>query len=190
MASAYLESLGYDPLPFYREPPESPFSTPKLAEEYPLILTTGGRSPNYFHSEYRQIPILRQKEPEPLVQIHPETARKLDIKEGDWVWIESPRGRIRQKAALSQGIDARVVNVQHGWWFPEKKSPEYGVWESNANMLTNNGPPYDPAMGTYQLRAMLCKIYPAAAEDMKTNSQNNEPTEIGDSQDMNIEFDI
>ena len=44
-----------------------------------------------------------------------------------------------------------MVNVQHGWWFPEDPGPEYGVWKSNANVLTNNGPPYDPAMGTYQL---------------------------------------
>ena len=26
---------------------------------------------------------------------------------------------------------------------------------------TNNGPPYDPALGTYQLRAMLCRVYKA-----------------------------
>ncbi len=190
LASSYLESLGYDPLPFYQEPPESPFSTPKLAEKYPLILITGGRSLYYFQSEYRQIPSLRQKEPEPRVQIHPETARKLDIQEGDWVWIESLRGRIRQKAALTQGIDPRVVNVQHGWWFPEKKPPEYGVWESNANILTNNGPPYDPAMGTYQLRALLCKIYPAVAENVRINSQNSEPMDNRDIEDMNVEFDI
>ena len=31
-----LEKMGYDPLPFYEEPPESPLSRPDLAEEYPL----------------------------------------------------------------------------------------------------------------------------------------------------------
>ena len=34
--STRLEQLGYDPLPHYREPPESPLSTPELAREYPL----------------------------------------------------------------------------------------------------------------------------------------------------------
>jgi hypothetical protein len=24
--------------------------------------------------------------------------------------------------------------------------------------LTDNAPPYDPAMGTYQLRALLCRV--------------------------------
>lgn len=35
---------------------------------------------------------------------------------------------------------------------------EYGIWESNANVLTDNHPPYDPQMGTYQLRGLLCRF--------------------------------
>ena len=160
LASSYLEALGYDPLPFYVEPPESPMSTPELAEEFPLILTTGGRSQYFFHSEYRQLPSLRRRHRDPMVEIHPETAQRYGIGADDWVWIESPRGRIRQKARLTDGIDPRVVHVEHGWWFPEEASPDHGVWRSNANLLTNGGPPYDPAMGTYQLRALLCRIGP------------------------------
>lgn len=156
--SSILEKLGYDPLPHYVEPPESPISTPELAKEYPLILTTGGRVPGYFHSEGRQIPRLRNIHPYPRVEIHPKTAQKLHIMEGDWVLIETPRGRIRQRAKLTHGINPRVVHVEHGWWFPEKPGPEHGVWESNANVLTSNNPPYDPAMGTYQLRALLCRV--------------------------------
>ncbi|MFC1968261.1 molybdopterin-dependent oxidoreductase [Chloroflexota bacterium] len=48
-----LERLGLDPLPVYKEPPESPVSTPELAESFPLVLTTGYRSPLFFHSQYR-----------------------------------------------------------------------------------------------------------------------------------------
>ena len=165
LASSYLEALGYDPLPSYVEPPESPMSTPELAEEFPLILTTGGRSQYFFHSEYRQLPSLRRRHHDPMVEIHPETAQRYGIGADDWVWIESPRGRIRQKARLTDGIDPRVVHVEHGWWFPEDKSPDHGVWRSNANLLTNGGPPYDPAMGTYQLRALLCRIGPVKDEE-------------------------
>lgn len=156
--SSILEKLGYDPLPHYKEPPESPVSTPELAREYPLILITGGRTPCFFHSEGRQIPSLRKLHPDPIVEIHPETAKELGIKDDDWVLIETPRGRIKQRAKLTDGIHPKVVHVEHGWWFPEKPAPDHGVWESNANLLTNNGPPYDPAMGTYQLRALLCRI--------------------------------
>src|SRR5262249_38183038 len=38
-----FEQLGYAPLPYYEEPPESPRRTPKTAARYPLVLTTGGR---------------------------------------------------------------------------------------------------------------------------------------------------
>jgi thiosulfate reductase/polysulfide reductase chain A len=157
--SSMMEKLAYDPLPHYEEPPESPNSTPELAKEYPLILTTAGRTLYFFHSEYRQIPFLRRRHPDPLVEIHPETAKKLKIEEGDWVWIETARGRIKQKAKLTYRIDPRVVAVDHAWWFPEKAGPEHGVWESNADVLTSSDPPYDPASGTYQLRALLCKVY-------------------------------
>ncbi|MCP4752784.1 MAG: molybdopterin-dependent oxidoreductase [Proteobacteria bacterium] len=158
LASSYLENLGYDPLPYYVEPPESPISTPELAREYPLVLTTGGRLKYFFCSEFRQVPSLRKKHPDPLVELHPETAEGHGIQEGDWVWIETRRGQIQQKAKITMDIDPRVINVQYGWWFPEETPPEYGVWKSNANVLTSNEPPYDPAMGTYQLRALLCRI--------------------------------
>jgi len=159
LASSYMEKLGYDPLPYYEEPPESPISTPDVAAKFPYILITGRRVQYYFASEFRQISSLRKHHPDPLVEINPETARRHNIRDGDWVWIESPRGRIQHKAFLTDGIDPRVVSVEHGWWFPEEKRPEYGVWKSNANVLTSNAPPYDPAMGTYQQRALLCTIY-------------------------------
>ena len=61
---------------------------------------------------------------------------------------------------MTTGIDPRVIDAEHGWWFPEEPAPDYGVWKSNVNLLTDNQPPYDPAMGTYQLRALLCRVSP------------------------------
>jgi anaerobic selenocysteine-containing dehydrogenase len=156
--STVMEGLGYDPLPSHREPNESPFSTPELAEEYPFILSTGGREPYYFHSQYRQVPWLRERQPYPIVQLHPSTAGGLGIQDGDWVWIETPRGRIRQVARLFPGMDPRVVMAQASWWYPEDPGPDHGLWKSNANVLTSNDPPYDPAMGSTTFRALLCRI--------------------------------
>ena len=153
-----LEEWGYDPLPYYTEPPETPYSRPDLLDEYPLVLTTGGRTVYYFCTENRQMPSLRSKHPFPLVDMHPDTAEKYGIEDGDWVFIETERGRITQKANVTDGIDPRVINCEYGWWYPEVKTPDHGVWESNVNVLTPMAPPYDPAMGTYALRAFLCKI--------------------------------
>ena len=163
--STFLERLGYDPLPGYREPPESPYSTPELYKKFPYILITGRRLPGFFHSENRQVPWLRELHHDPVVEIHPETAKKEGIKEGDWVFIESPRGRVRQRARLFSGMDPRVVSAEHAWWFPEKKDPGHGWDESNINILTSNAyEDCDPAMGATHIRTLLCRIYPEAKE--------------------------
>jgi anaerobic selenocysteine-containing dehydrogenase len=158
--STVLEKMGYDPLPQFREPPESPVSTPDLYEKYPYILITGARQPGFFHTENRQVPWLRELQPDPLVEIHPDTAARKGIREGDWVIIESLRGRVRQRARLFSGMDPRIVSAQHGWWFPEKKDPAHGWDESNINILTDNAyESMDPAMGATSIRTLLCRIY-------------------------------
>ena len=72
--STIFEGCGLDPLPYFEEPPESPVSTPELTEEFPLVLTTGARVRAYFHSEHRQVQSLRKMNPDPLMEIHPDTA--------------------------------------------------------------------------------------------------------------------
>ena len=153
-----LARLGYDPLPTFKEPPETPVSNPELAKEFPYVLITGARRLEFLHSEHRQIESLRRRRPDPHVEIHTLTAGRHGIKCEDWVTVSSPRGSIRMKALVTDDIHPDVVSVEHGWWFPEKEGPLYGVFESNANVLTNNMPPYDPAFGSYQLRGLLCKI--------------------------------
>ncbi len=163
--STLLEKWGYDPLPQFREPPESPYSTPELFKEHPYILITGRRQPGFFHSENRQLPWLRELHRDPIVEIHPETAEKEGIEEGDWVIIESLRGKVRQRAKLFAGMDPRIVSAEHGWWFPEKKDPLHGWDESNINILTDNAyETCDPAMGATNVRTLLCKIYPENRE--------------------------
>ena len=93
--STVLEKWGQDPLPKYTEIPESPVSRPDLLEDYPYILNAGLRTPTFFHSANRNIPWLREIRPDPIVEIHPETAAKHGIEEGDWVYITSPRGRAK-----------------------------------------------------------------------------------------------
>ena len=151
--SQQLKEWEYDPLPSYQDLPESP-----LLKEYPLIFTSA-KDPFYFHSAYRNISSLRKLSPEPIVLIHPDTAAHLGVDEGDWVSVETKQGTIRQKAKLNTEIDPRVVVISFGWWFPERNDLELSGWkESNLNILTNNDPPYDPAIGSTSLRAVPCRI--------------------------------
>jgi thiosulfate reductase/polysulfide reductase chain A len=161
--STILEKMGYDPLPDYYEPKESPISNPGVAKDYPLMLITGGRFRPYFHSEHRQIESMRERRPQPHVQIHPETAKRIDIANGDWVWIETLRGRVRQRCVYFNGIHPQVVHAEHGWWFPELPGEEpwlAGVWESNVNVVTDDDPHRcNLRSGGWPLRTALCKVY-------------------------------
>jgi len=159
--SSLCEQWGYEPLPIYHEPEETPVSAPELVNEYPLILTSTHEA-NYVHSQDRYLEGLRKHKPNPLVVIHPETAGRLGISEGDQVFIENKRGRIKQIATLSEGVDQRVVSVGYCWWFPERGiSQMYGWDEANINILTDDSPPYSPEMGSPKMRGFLCKVYKA-----------------------------
>ena len=163
--STVLEKWGHDPLPKYTEIPESPVSRPDLLEDYPYILNAGLRTPTFFHSANRNIPWLREIRPDPIVEIHPDTAKKHGIEEGEWVYITSPRGRAKERAKLNDGIDPQVIVAEHGWWFPEVKDPGHGWDTANINILTDNShESMDPVMGATNLRVLLCNISPCEDE--------------------------
>jgi anaerobic selenocysteine-containing dehydrogenase len=159
--STLLEKWGYDPLPAYHEPPESTRSTPQRLKKYPYTLITGRRIPGFFHTENRHLPWMRGLQRDPVVEIHPDTAAKEGIREGDWVVIESLRGKIRQRAKFFKGLRPEVISAEHAWWFPEEKE-NHGDWESsNVNMLIDNSyDNCDPAMGATHIRSLLCRVYP------------------------------
>jgi len=144
--SSLLKRLSYDPLPYYEEPSESPYSNPDLAKKYPFILTTGGRVIYYRHTEMRNIPSLRKNAPEPLADLNPITAKELSIRDGDYIIVESPRGSIEIKARLTEGIHPRVIQICPGW-----------EGKANVNYLTDNKN-CSPIVGTTPLRGLLCNI--------------------------------
>ena len=77
------------------------------------------------------------------------------------MFIETRRGRITQKARVTDKMKPGVVNCQIGWWLPEEQTlPYFGAFAVGANVLTTMDPPFDPCMGTYQLRGLLCRIAP------------------------------
>lgn len=151
--SENLKALGLSPLPTFQmpEPPDP---------EYPLLLTSA-KEPPYLHSEGRNINALRSMKPEPTLEIHPETAAEARLKEGEWAWIETPWGKIRQRVKLREDLPKGVVFASYGWWFPEKGERElYGWDEANLNLVLPSDPPYDRAMGSLRLRGVPCKVYP------------------------------
>ena len=165
-----FEKIGPFTLPTYTEPPESPVAQPERAEEYPYIMTTGRRIPVYFHSEHRQLPWCRELWPAPRVEINPADAEELGIEQGDWVWIETERNKIRQVADLYYGIAPGTINCEHQWWMPEFKGAMKGLDLVNVNTLVNKDL-RDPLCGSSYARAYNVKVYKATPE----NSPNGNP---------------
>ncbi len=146
-----FEKNGYDPLPHYREPAESPLSQPDLAREYPLICMNGIKSVLYSHTQFRTLSLLRDILPEPWVELHPEKAAELGIAEGDRVLMTSPRGQVRLKAKISAGVSApNVVFSTYGWGQAYVGGPV-------TNYLSP-GDPRDPISGSTGSHAFLCRI--------------------------------
>lgn len=163
LVSSVLQELGYPAMPTYISPAENEIDDPELAQEYPLVLTTGYGVMPFHHSEHFQIKELRFLRHAPHVQINPATAAELGIQDNEWVWIETKRGRIKQKAELTQAVHPRVVVTQRGWWYPERGviEPDLGgCLESNTNVLTSTADEHcDPIGGSWANRGLLCKVY-------------------------------
>ncbi len=159
--STLFEAWGEDPLPYYEEPRYSQISRPEWAEMYPLMLTTGARKFTSFHSEHRQLKTMREIDPWPVIEINPETAAQLGIKEGDWMAVENLFGMAKGVANVTPIIDPRVVHMTHGWWYPEQDGEEpnlFGVWKSNCNQLV---PHFETGILGFggPFKSVMCKAY-------------------------------
>jgi len=153
-------SRDYQPLPYFLEPSESPLAKDGLARDFPLVMTSG-RVPMYHHNTLRNIPWLRELYPVPELLVSPADGEQYGVLNGDWVWIESLRGKIRAKACLTEAIMPGVVFMER-FWFPETLNTKTHGWqEMNVNVLTKADAPFNDVVGTYTLRGFLVKIYKA-----------------------------
>jgi len=152
---------GLDPLPFYTEPPQSRVSTPELHAKYPLIMITGGRSQLYFHAEHRNIPWLREKMPDPIVEVHPDTARQFGVQDGEWVYLENDMGRVKRKVQTTRRVRPEHVHTLHGWWLPETDGTApnlFGVWDYQINKLIPGPQSSKSGFGGGQYKTTLCRL--------------------------------
>jgi anaerobic selenocysteine-containing dehydrogenase len=152
---------GLPPLPEYVEPAWSPLSRPDLAARFPLVLTNAKR-PQYMHSQHRGLPSLRKVAPNPTAEIHPETAERFGVADREWIVVETPSGRVRVQAHVTDAILPGVVCCSHGWWeaCPELGLPGFDPFSeagANQNLLVLNDQ-RDPVSGGTPHRSTLCRI--------------------------------
>lgn len=150
-------------MPVFEEPASGPNGNVDM-NEYPIILTTGRRIPVYFHSEHRQLPWCRELWPAPRLELNPADAEELGLEHGDWAWIETQWGKVRQKVDLYHGIAKGWANAEHAWWFPELPAPTHGFQLSNIECIWD---PYgqDKFIGSSHMRGVPVKIYKATEDN-------------------------
>lgn len=150
------EKSGLNPLPTWNGPPEPE------ALDYPLLLT-GHKSRYFFCSDHRQIGSLTEREPEPTVHLHPDTGAGSGVAAGDMVWVETPYGRVRLRAKVTEDVRPGVLSVVHGWWRPELGGENRASWETvSLNVLTSSRR-LNKAMGTPNLRGLPARLTKADA---------------------------
>lgn len=98
----------------YMDPPESP------DKEFPMWLSTG-RVLEHWHSGTMtmRVPELYRAVPEALCYVHPEDAKNFKVKQGDLVWIESRRGKIKARID-ERGRNRPPRGLVYVPWFDEK----------------------------------------------------------------------
>ena len=115
-------------------------------EEYPLILTSGRVVYQYLSgNQTRRIGFLVQQCPEPYVEIHPETAMKLKINDGERVRVVSRRGEGVFPARVVRTIRPDTIFIPYHW------GEQLAV-----NQLTN--PALDPTSKIPEFKACAARI--------------------------------
>jgi anaerobic selenocysteine-containing dehydrogenase len=137
--------------------------TPEIAVDFPLVLTNAKRG-YFLHSQHRGIASLRRHNPEPTIEIHPETAAQYGVADGARVALETPKGGIRVTAKHTETIVPGVVCANHGWWeaceeLGLNKLDPFGETGANVNLLVHNDV-RDPISGGVPHRSALCRLRP------------------------------
>ena len=132
--SQQMSQLGLSPLPYFKEVASSRFEKEDF-ENYPLVLTNF-KEGAYMLSGYRDIQAMRKRKPEAVVEIHPDTAAKYGLKNGDMIYIESRKGRIQQRLKAASYIHPEVVMAAFGWSDIDENTNQYNWRKNNLNILT------------------------------------------------------
>jgi formate dehydrogenase (coenzyme F420) alpha subunit len=137
--SETMAQFGYKPLPTPKAP-----SGPEVSAEYPLLLIHGGRQLEYLASRGRDVTRLQKMAPEPLADLHVDTAARYTLKDGDMAVVETKRGSIEIKVRASEDITPGVISISHGWA------------GANVNILTDYTS-VDPISG-FPAKAQPCRV--------------------------------
>ena len=98
----------------YWEPPHEASHENSLYKKYPFMIISD-HVKFRTHTQWWDVPVLKELDPEPLLKINPADAKKHGIKTGDKVKIYNDRGFVVMKAAVNGGCQPGVLTAPKGW---------------------------------------------------------------------------
>ena len=142
-ASAYLKGLGFEEIAQYK----SPAYLNKPDSEYPYVMITGARTVLYYLSRNHNFSRFQTAQPAPYVEMHPDDAKKLRLKDGDSVRVTSRIGslEIKVRVMAENEILPGTIQITHGWK------------EANVNLITHDDI-FDPIDGFPLMKSVEVKI--------------------------------
>ena len=100
------------------EPPTEAWDDNPLREKYPISCYQAHEKWRV-HSGFAWAPWLKELDPEPVVKLSKVDAEKRGIKPGDTVRVFNDRGHVVVKARIDNGLRPGVMNIPHGWEYPQ-----------------------------------------------------------------------
>jgi len=175
-----------DPLPFYHETLESNLVDTR---EYPLNAVTQ-RPMAMYHSWDSQNAWLRQIHTYNYLYMSPKLGEAQGFDDGDWVWVESPHGKVRCKARFSESVEPgtvwtwNAIGKAAGAWGLSPKANESQKGFLLNHVISEELPPCeagehisnsDPVTGQAAWYDVRVKIYRADANEPKQSFPQFKP---------------
>ncbi len=117
--SAQAAHDGYDPLPTFTPPHETPLpasaESSRASAQQPLALLSPSAH-YYLNSNFANVPRLQRRQGEPYLLLHPEDAAARGIQDGDWVRVWNARGSLRLRARVRPDVRPGVCYTPSIWW--------------------------------------------------------------------------
>ena len=126
--------------------------------EYPFVLSAGQRRAQNANQNFRD-PRFRRGDPDGSLAIHPSDLAALELADGDWLAVESARGRIVVRARCETGMRRGYLALPHGYG-QAYRSPSAGsdvICGPRINVLTDSRF-RDPIAGTPYHKAVAVKL--------------------------------
>ncbi|MEM9151319.1 MAG: nitrate reductase [Cyanobacteria bacterium P01_F01_bin.3] len=129
-------------------------------DQFPMVLTTG-RLLGHWHTQTRtgRIEKLRQKHPQPVLEVNPRDAQRMQVQSGDWVEVRSRRGFAQLPILVTQNIRKGTAFMPMHWGF---------LWADNAEVNALTHPEVCPISLEPELKACAVQLVPIAAPAVTT----------------------